>query len=83
MTRLFNGKTEVPIKTETERLLLIAIKTLLCVHGQSGALKTTISELACHRFAFTDATRWRGDVQILTDGNNGRDVVRLIEEVKQ
>ena len=79
MTKLLSGDREVEIKTDTERLLLAALKAIIFQHGHVGGLKSTMREFEMGRFAFKDAhDRWHGDVQIATDGNNGRDVVRLI-----
>jgi len=76
--KLFNGDKEIVITTPTKALLVAALKAALFAHGKAGHLKTTIREFEMDRFAFTDAaTHQHGSVQILTDGNNGRDIVRL------
>jgi hypothetical protein len=76
--KLFKGDTELEIKTPTELMLVAALKAALFAHGKKGYLKSTICEFEMDRFAFRDAvTHQHGNVQILTDGNNGRDIVGL------
>ena len=78
--KLFSGNREIPIKTDTEALLLAALKSVLIAHGDKPTVKGASREFYMERFAFQDALgHQRGDIQVATDGNNGRDFVRLKE----
>lgn len=77
--KLFIGTDEIEIKTKTECILLAALKAALIVHGNKKTwLKVSNAEFEMDRFAFRDALEHHiGNVRVMQDGNNGRDIVRL------
>jgi hypothetical protein len=80
--KLFHARVETPITTADELMLVSAMKAILWAHGDKGSISYAMKEFRMNRFAFEDAIRHQvGNVMIATDGNNGQDIVRLIENV--
>jgi hypothetical protein len=78
--KIFSGKNEIELKTETEVLLAAALKAVLFAKGDKPTINDAHVEIYLNRFSLTDALGHQvGTVQIATDGNNGRDFVRLVK----
>lgn len=76
--KFFIGETEVPLTTNTERLLAAALKAVVLERGVQGGLKSVLLEVELDHSAFYAAQNViEGDLQIATDTNNGRDLVRI------
>lgn len=78
--KIFSGRKEVELKTETEILLAAALKAVLFGRGDPPSVNGAYGEIYLERFSLRDAVNHlAGTVQIAEDGNNGRDFVRLLK----
>ena len=78
--KILSGREEIILTTQTELLLVAALKASLCKYGEEGGLVAVSKEFRLDRFAFTDAANHlSGDLQICMDGNNGDDLIRLLK----
>lgn len=75
--KLFVGNEEVAITTNTELLLVSALKAVTLKFGSAGWLKDVFKEFELERFSLIDASKSSGDLQLGTDSNNGNNVVRV------